>query len=126
MGARATPPKGEPSADSLAPARRADDRGHPNRVAPPGEARRPLVPDVAYVSNRRLRTLSDEEVEIPPLVYLRAGSSLAIVVDPQLRAVELHDREHTVCLAETGAIEHWALPEFTYPVRELFAVLRRA
>jgi Uma2 family endonuclease len=76
------------------------------RVAPPGEVRRPLVPDVAYVSNRRLRTLSDEEVEIPPLapdvaveilspddrradvddkigVYLRAGSSLVIVVDPQ-------------------------------------------
>lgn len=67
------------------------------RVAPPGGVRRPLVPDV---SNRRLRTLSDEELEIPPLapnvddkiaVYLQAGSSLVIVVDPQQRAVELHD-----------------------------------
>jgi Uma2 family endonuclease len=119
------------------------------RVAPPGEVRRPLVPDVAYVSNRRLRTLNDEEVEIPPLapdvaveilspddrradiddkisVYLRAGSSLVIVVDPQQRAVELHDREQTVRLDETGAIEHWALPDFSYPVRELFAVLRRS
>ncbi len=119
------------------------------RVAPPGEVRRPLVPDVAYVSNERLRTLSDEEVEIPPLapdvaveilspddhradiddkigVYLRAGSSLVIVVDPQQRAVELHDRDQTVHLDETGAIEHWALPECSYPLRELFAVLRRS
>src|SRR5215471_17919752 len=71
------------------------------RVAPPGEVRRPLVPDVAYVSNERLRPLTDAELEIPPLapdvaveilspddrridlddkidVYLRAGSSLVI------------------------------------------------
>lgn len=119
------------------------------RVAPPGEVRRPLVPDVAYVSNERLRTLSDGELEIPPLspdvaveilspddrradvddkigVYLRAGSLLVIVVDPQQRAVELHDRAETVRLDETGAIEHWALPDFSYPVAELFGVLRRA
>jgi Uma2 family endonuclease len=91
--------------------------------------------------------LTDEELEIPPLapdvavailspddrradlddkidVYLRAGSSLVIVVDPQQRAVELHDRSETMRLDETGAIEHWALPKFSYPVRELFAVLR--
>jgi Uma2 family endonuclease len=119
------------------------------RVAPPGEVRRPLVPDVAYVSNERLRPLSDKDLEIPPLapdvvveilspddrradlddkigVYLRAGSSLMIVVDPQQRAVELHDRAEIARLDETGTIEHWALPDFSYPVRELFAVLRRA
>jgi Uma2 family endonuclease len=118
------------------------------RVAPPGEVRRPLVPDVAYVSNERLRALTDEELETPPLapdvaveilspddrrpdvddkvaVYLRAGSSLVIVVDPQQRAVELHDAAKTVRLDETRTIEHWALPEFAYPVRELFGVLRR-
>jgi Uma2 family endonuclease len=119
------------------------------RVAPPGEVRRPLVPDVAYVSNERLRPLSDKELEVPPLapdvaveilspddrradiddkigVYLRAGSSLVIVVDPQQRAVELHDRAETVRIDEAGAIAHSALPGFSYPVRELFAVLRRA
>jgi Uma2 family endonuclease len=119
------------------------------RVAPPGEVRRPLVPDVAYVSSARLRPLSDKDLEIPPLapdvaveilspddrradlddkinVYLRSGSSLVIVVDPQHRAVELHDRAQTVRLDETGVIEHWALPEFAYPTRELFAVLRRS
>jgi hypothetical protein len=49
-----------------------------------------------------------------------------IVVDPQQRAVELHDRDQTVRLDETASIEHWALPEFSYPVHELFAVLRRS
>jgi Uma2 family endonuclease len=118
------------------------------RVAPPGEVRRPLVPDVAYVSNERLRPLSDEELEIPPLapdvaveilspddrrvdvdskidVYLRAGSSLVIVVDPQRRIVELHDRDKTLELDENDAIEHPALPGFRYLVTDLFAVLRR-
>ncbi|HEY6326636.1 MAG TPA: Uma2 family endonuclease [Candidatus Cybelea sp.] len=119
------------------------------RVAPPGEARRPLVPDVAYVSNERLRPLTDAEVEIPPLapdvaveilspddrrididdkisVYLRSGSSLVVVVDPRRRVVELHDRAGTAQLDESQTIEHSALPGFSYPVRELFAVLRRS
>ncbi|HEY2473938.1 MAG TPA: Uma2 family endonuclease [Candidatus Cybelea sp.] len=118
------------------------------RVAPPGEVRRPLVPDVAYVSNERLRPLDDSEVEMPPiapdvaveilspddrradvddkiLVYLRAGSSLAIVVDPPRRVVELHDRNATRLLGEGEVIAHDALPGFAYPVRDLFAVLRR-
>jgi Uma2 family endonuclease len=118
------------------------------RVAPPGEMRRPLVPDVAYVSNDRLRALSDEELEVPPFApdvaveilspddrridvddkidtYLRAGSSLVIVVDPQKRVVELHDPLATVRLDEGAAIEHAALPGFRYGVRDLFAVLRR-
>lgn len=119
------------------------------RVAPPGEVRRPLVPDVAFVSSERLQPLSDAELEVPPLApdvaveilsqddrridvddkiatYLHAGSSLVIIVDPQWRAVELHDRDAVVRLDETSAIEHWALPDFSYPVRELFAVLRRS
>jgi Uma2 family endonuclease len=119
------------------------------RVAPPGEVRRPLVPDVAYVSNERLRPLSDEELQLPPLapdvaveilspddrridvdskidVHLRAGSSLVMVVDPQRRIVELHDRDKTAQLDESDVIAHPALPEFSYPVSELFAVLKRA
>lgn len=118
------------------------------RVAPPGEVRRPLVPDVAYVSNERLRPLSDFEIELPPLapdvaveilspgdrridlddkvaVYLRAGSSLVIVVDPKQRVVELHDCTTTAYVDESGVIEHPSLPEFSYPVQKLFAVLQR-
>jgi Uma2 family endonuclease len=117
-------------------------------VAPPGEVRRPLVPDIAYVSNDRLRTLNDDELEVPPFApdvaveilspddrridvddkigtYLRAGSSLVIVVDPQKRVVELHDRLTTARLDEGAAVEHAALPGFRYSVRDLFAVLRR-
>lgn len=119
------------------------------RVAPPGEIRRPLVPDVAYISNERLRELSDDEAETPPIapevaveilspgdrradvddniaVYLRSGSLLVIVVDPRRRIVELHDAARTVCVDEAGSIEHAALPEFKYPVRDLFGVLRRS
>ncbi len=118
------------------------------RVAPPGEMRRPLVPDVAYVSRKRLRPLSDDELQVPPFApdvaveilspddrridvddkintYLRSGSSLVIVVDPQKRVVELHDPVATACLDEGAVIEHAALPGFRYPVRDLFAVLRR-
>lgn len=119
------------------------------RIAPPGEVRRPLVPDVAYISNERLRRLSDSEIEMPPVapdvaveilspddrradvddkidVYLRAGSLLVIVVDPQRRVVELHDPVQTVSVDEIGTIAHPALPDFAYAVSELFAVLRRS
>jgi Uma2 family endonuclease len=119
------------------------------RIAPAGEIRRPLVPDVAYVSNERLRPLDGNDLEVPPFapdvaveilspddrradvddkigVYLRAGSSLVIVVDPMRRAVELHDRDVTRRIGEDAAIEHSALPDFSYPVGELFAVLRRS
>ena len=118
------------------------------RVAPPGEVRRPLVPDVAYISNERVRGLSDEELQVPPLApdvaveilspddrrpdvddkirtYLQAGSSLVMVVDPKRRRVELHDSRTTNYADEAGAIEHPALPGFSYSVRELFEVLKR-
>lgn len=119
------------------------------RVAPPAEIRRPLVPDVAYVSNQRLSSLSDDDLEVPPLApdaaveilspddrcidvddkiatYLRAGSSLVIVVDPRERVVELHDPAGVERLDESAAIEHSSLPGFRYCVRDLFSVLRRS
>jgi Uma2 family endonuclease len=86
------------------------------RVAPRGE----VAVEILSPDDRRADV--DDKID----VYLRAGSSLVIVVDPQQRAVELHDRDATGRLDETGAIEHWALPEFSYPVSELFAVLRRS
>lgn len=118
------------------------------RIAPPGAVRRPLVPDVAYISNERLRPLNNEELQTPPLApnvaveilspddrrpdvddkirtYLQAGSSLIMVVDPKRRIIELHDSLATGYVDETGAVEHAALPGFCYPVRELFDVLKR-
>jgi Uma2 family endonuclease len=118
------------------------------RVAPPNAVRRPLVPDVAYISYERLRPLSDEELQVPPLApdvaveilspddrrpdvddkirtYLKAGSSLVVLVDPKRRLVELHDPYGTTYLDENGTIEHAALPGFHFSVRELFDVLKR-
>jgi Uma2 family endonuclease len=117
------------------------------RIAPPGEVRRPLVPDVAYISRDRLRALSAEDVQSPPLapdvaieilspgdrrvdvddkiaVYLRAGSSLVMVVDPNRRVVELHDAAGVTMLDETCTIEHEALAGFRYAVADLFDELR--
>lgn len=119
------------------------------RVAPPDEIRRPLVPDVAYVSNERLRPLSYEELQVPALApdavveilspddrridvddkidtYLRSGSSLVIVVDPFERLVELHDVPGATRLSESDTIQHAALPGFRYSVADLFSALRRS
>lgn len=35
-------------------------------VTPPGAIARPLVPDIAYVRNERLRALSDADFQVPP------------------------------------------------------------
>ena len=118
------------------------------RIAPPGEARRPLVPDLAYVRNERLRELSDAEIEAPPLapdvaieilspgdnpahvvhkigVYLAAGSLLVIVVDPKDRSVTLHDPEGSRVLRGGDGIAHDAMPGFALPLPALFAALER-
>lgn len=119
------------------------------RIAPPGQVRRPLVPDIAYISNERLRPFSYEEIQTPPLApdvaveilspddrrididdkietYLRAGSSLVIVVDPKQRIVELHDPRGNATVDETHAMTHEALPGFSCPVSQLFEVLKRS
>lgn len=79
------------------------------RLAPPGEARRPLVPDVSYVSFARLVGLVGEDLEAPPIapdivvdilspddrpddvaakreVYLAAGAQLLLIVDAERRS----------------------------------------
>src|ERR1700722_16422985 len=84
------------------------------RIAPPGDVRRPLVPDVSFVKLERLRGHSFEELESPSFaptvaveilspkdrkrdvaskidVYLRGGVELVIVVDPSERTIGVHD-----------------------------------
>ena len=118
------------------------------RISPPGEIARPLVPDLAYVSNERLRALSDEDFQSPPLapdvaveiclpgdrdadiedkigVYLAAGSSLIILVDPAARSVTLVESGTRHILKEGESLEHPALPGFSLPLAELFAVTNR-
>jgi len=118
------------------------------RIAPPGQIRRPLVPDVAYVSNERLRGLDDTDLELPPFapdvaieilspgdrsryvehkvgVYLAGGSSLVVVVDPAKRRVMLHDTQGTRTLDDGEVLTHLALPGFALPLAELFAAADR-
>ncbi|HTD34577.1 MAG TPA: Uma2 family endonuclease [Candidatus Elarobacter sp.] len=118
------------------------------RIAPPGQIRRPLVPDVAYVSNERLRGLDDTDLELPPFapdvaveivspgdrsryvehkvgVYLAGGSSLVVVVDPAKRRVTLHDAQGARTLADREVLTHPALPGFALPLADLFAAADR-
>ena len=113
------------------------------RVAPPGEPRRPLSPDVSVVWNDRLRELSDEDYEIPPFapdvvveitsryepranidhkvgVYLSAETQLAIVVDPKARSIELHDRDGVRLLGDRDTLTHPALPGFELDLATFF------
>lgn len=114
------------------------------RVAPPGQIRRPLVPDVAYVAVERMRALEGYDFEFPPFapdvaievlspgdrrrfiehkigVYLAAGGSLVIVVDPKRRTATLHDAHGARTLHEDETLTHPALPGFSLSLRELFA-----
>lgn len=84
----------------------------------------PIAPDVAVeiLSPDNRRADIDDKIA----VYLRAGASLVIVVDPTRRSVELHDTTEPIDLDENATIEHPAMPGFVYPVRDLFSVLRRS
>jgi len=119
------------------------------RVAPPNEIRRPLVPDISYLSNERFADLEDGlDAEAPPLapdvaieilspgdskrrldhkigVYLASGASLVIVVEPRDRTVRLHDAHGLRVLRGDDMIEHPAMPDFSLALPALFAALDR-
>ena len=118
------------------------------RIAPPNVIRRPLVPDIAYVSYVRLDPLEGLDFQAPPFapdvaieirspgnrphyiehkidIYLAGGASLVIVVDPAARSVSLHDADGTRVLRGDDAIVHSALPNFHLALPALFAVLDR-
>jgi Uma2 family endonuclease len=129
----------------------ADERGQVAtewrfRPAPPGEAHRPLVPDVAYVRNERLRGLTGDALELPMFspdvavevlsprdepddvaqkisVFLSSGSSLVIIVEPAERTVTLHDRAGTRTLGTGAVLVHEALPGFALALDVLFAAI---
>ncbi len=118
------------------------------RPAPAGEIRRPLVPDVSYVSDARLAGLEGHDLEAPPFspdvaveilspgdrarnlehkiaVYLATGTALVIVVDPRDRSVRLHDTRGVRVLRGDDVIVHGALPGFSLALPALFAELDR-
>ena len=114
------------------------------RITVPGEVRRPLVPDVSFVSAELLRGLSHDEKQTPAFaptvaieilsledrradveskieVYLRGGSSLVLVVDTQARTILVCDENGRARLGTDDVLRHAALPDFTLHVREFFA-----
>jgi Uma2 family endonuclease len=113
------------------------------RVMPPGEVRRPLVPDVAYVSRESLRGRTLEEIQVPAFpptavveilspddrrvdvdskidVYLRAGTELVIIVDPGPQTIELHDAACTTLLTRSETLRHAVLPGFVLEIGAYF------
>ena len=117
------------------------------RVTPPGEITRPLVPDVAYVSYERMMALSVAERETPPVapdivveilppddrpadvahkrdVYLAAGATTLLIVDPDRRTMDVFDAggAHTE-YHETDTYASGLFPGLTLSLADLFAEL---
>lgn len=104
-----------------------------------------LVPDVAYVSYDRLRTLDDDGVERPPFapdvaieirspssrlptvaekieIYLACGSVLVLDVDPDAKTITSHTHDG-VEVDNCGTFRSDAVPWFTFDVDALFSGL---
>ena len=114
-------------------------------VRPPGERRRPLVPDVAFLSYSRLPFELQQKADEPKIapdavvevlsprdrradveekirVYLAAGTKVMFVVDPRKRTIRVVDErgERTICEGEI--LVHDSLPGFSLDVRRLFSI----
>jgi len=112
------------------------------QVKPAGEIRRSLIPDVAYVSYRRIaleeldQTLApaispdvvveirspddrQEDIDEKVRVYLAAGTSAVFLVDPRDRSVLVVDDAGERDLS-AGPIVHDALPGFSLDPSRLF------
>jgi Uma2 family endonuclease len=115
------------------------------QVAPPGEDRRPLVPDVAYLSYDRLpyetqmvtdnpRVAPDVVVEVlspddrhadvegKARVYLAAGTRVVFLVDTELRTVTIRELGGDQTIDKDAVLTHDALPGFQLNVADLFSV----
>lgn len=112
-------------------------------VAPPGEDRRPLVPDVAYLSYSRLPYAAQLETEIPRIapdvaveilspgdrledvaekvrVYLAAGALAVILVDTHEQSTTVCETGRTRRLGYDDILEHPVLPGFVLALKSLF------
>jgi Uma2 family endonuclease len=114
------------------------------RIAPPGEAPRTLVPDVAFLSYERLGFDQDHAAQFPSVapnaaievlsprdrrsdveekirVYLAAGTALVAVADPERETVTIHDCDGTRTLHADETFFHRELPGFSLRVGKIFA-----
>lgn len=117
------------------------------RVTPPGEATRPLVPDIAFLSFDRLGDAEHDAAQIPHLapdaaieiispgdrradledkirVYLAAGAKLVLLVDPGRRTFVARDSQGARRFSGDDKFVHTALPGFSVRVSSIFEPLK--
>jgi Uma2 family endonuclease len=115
------------------------------RVMPEGEERRPLVPDVAFLSYKRMSYQEQERTEEPGIapdavvevqspgdrwadiaekirVYFKAGTNVIFFVDPRNQTVTVYDPDGKCTLVADDTIRHPTLSDFELPVRDLFTL----
>jgi Uma2 family endonuclease len=113
------------------------------RVEPPGEMRRPLVPDVAYLSYARLAREDTEQADIPRIapdatvevispgdatadveekvrVYLACGTSVVFLVDTDKQTITVRDADGERVITRDADVTHRSLAGFSMLARELF------
>ena len=113
------------------------------QIEPLGEVRRPLVPDVAFLSYKRLPYAEQLETEVPRIapdlaievhspddrladieekvrVYLAAGTHAVLLVDPADQSVTIREPRNSRRLERTDVFEHTSVPGFRMDVMELF------
>src|SRR5579863_648232 len=113
------------------------------RLAPPGEPRRPLVPDVAYLSYARVSYDDDDGASIPIVapnavvevlspgdlqrdvdekirVYLASGTEVVFIVDPIRETVDTCDACGRKRFDGGDVLTHASLAGFTLPVVKIF------
>jgi Uma2 family endonuclease len=113
------------------------------RLEPPGEGRRPLVPDVAYLSYARLSRDEQKKTGIPHMapdavvevisptdlrrdidektrVYLASGTSVVFLVDTALETVTVTDIATSCTFGRADIVEHATLGGFAMVASTLF------
>ena len=112
-------------------------------LEPPGEVRRPLVPDVAYMSYARIPREEMNQTGIPRVapdvvvevispgdrsryieekirVYLACGTTVIFLVDTDKKIVIARSLAAPVVFESDGVVVHPSLPGFAMPVSTLF------
>jgi Uma2 family endonuclease len=113
------------------------------RLQPPGEPRRPLVPDVAYLSFARVPRSDGRGADIPTVapdaivevlsrgerrsdredklrVYFACGTVVAFLVDTEGEFVAARDKDGIKVFRRRSTLTYKTLCGFTLPVRMLF------
>ena len=113
------------------------------RLKPAGDIRRPLVPDVVFVSFDRLPFEDEAAADIPHVapdvvvevlsrsdrqadidektrVYFACGTSVIFLVDTEAQTVTIREASRTQQLSRNDLVTHAAMPGFAMHASELF------